>query len=48
MYDLAVVTTDHDVVDYEAVARDSRLIVDTRNVFKKKKLAVSGNKLVKL
>lgn len=33
-YDIAVIVTDHDGVDYDLVARSSRLIVDTRNVYK--------------
>ena len=32
-YDLVLVTTKHDGVDYEMVAREARLIVDTRNAF---------------
>jgi UDP-N-acetyl-D-glucosamine dehydrogenase len=47
-YDVVVITTDHDVVDYERIAQEAHQIVDTRNVFAKKSVAVSGNKLVKL
>ncbi len=31
-YDVILISTDHDQVDYELIARDGRLIVDTRNV----------------
>ncbi len=31
-YDAALIITDHDGVDYEALVRESRLVVDTRNV----------------
>lgn len=30
-YDVVLIATDHDVIDYKALARDARLIVDTRN-----------------
>ncbi len=30
-YDAALICTDHDEIDYEALVRDSRLVVDTRN-----------------
>lgn len=33
-YDAAVVVTDHDAVDYELVAQQVPLVVDTRNVYK--------------
>lgn len=33
--DVILVSTDHDDVDYELIARNARLIVDTRNVFAK-------------
>ena len=32
-YDGLVVSTDHDSIDYELLARSARLVVDTRNVF---------------
>lgn len=32
-FDAVVIATDHDVLDYEALARWSALIIDTRNVF---------------
>ncbi len=34
-YDVVLVSTDHDSVDYDLVAREARLIVDTRNRFAK-------------
>jgi UDP-N-acetyl-D-glucosamine dehydrogenase len=33
-YDAALICTDHDNVDYETLAQNSRLIVDTRNAMK--------------
>lgn len=30
-YDVVLIATDHDAIDYKALARDARLIVDTRN-----------------
>ena len=30
-YDAVLIATDHDVIDYEALAREAKLIVDTRN-----------------
>jgi UDP-N-acetyl-D-glucosamine dehydrogenase len=38
-YDAVVVVTDHDVVDYELVAAHARLLIDTRNVFRRKGIA---------
>lgn len=35
-FDAVVIATDHDNVDYEAIARVAPLIVDTRNVFARK------------
>ena len=34
-YDLVLVSTDHDAVDYSFVAKHARLCVDTRNAFAK-------------
>lgn len=34
-YDVVLLSTDHDSVDYELVAREAKLIVDTRNRFAK-------------
>jgi UDP-N-acetyl-D-glucosamine dehydrogenase len=31
MYDAVLIATDHDCIDYVALARDARLVVDTRN-----------------
>ena len=41
-YDLVVLSTDHEAFNYEMIARNSKLIIDTRNVFEKKNL-VSKN-----
>lgn len=47
-YDAVIVTTDHSNVDYGMVARESRLIFDTRNIFDKSGVSVSGNRLIKI
>jgi len=39
-YDAVVVSTDHDAVDYGLVAKHAKLIIDTRNVFSRKKIFV--------
>jgi UDP-N-acetyl-D-glucosamine dehydrogenase len=36
-YDAAVIVTDHTDIDYKKVLKDSKIIVDTRNVFKDSK-----------
>ncbi len=41
-YDLVVLSTDHEVFDYKMIAKNSKLIIDTRNAFEKKNL-VSKN-----
>jgi UDP-N-acetyl-D-glucosamine dehydrogenase len=41
-YDLVVLSTDHEAFNYEMIARNSKLIIDTRNIFEKKNL-VSKN-----
>lgn len=41
-YDLVVLSTDHEAFNYEMIARNSKLIIDTRNAFEKKNL-VSKN-----
>ena len=46
-YDAVLVTTDHTDVDYGLVADNASLIIDTRNVFDAKGVAVSGDRLVK-
>ena len=30
-YDCVLISTDHDAVDYEALVRNSKLVIDTRN-----------------
>jgi UDP-N-acetyl-D-glucosamine dehydrogenase len=37
-YDAVLIATDHDVIDYELLARHARLIVDTRNAFARRGL----------
>jgi UDP-N-acetyl-D-glucosamine dehydrogenase len=44
-YDAVLVATDHDAVDWAAIAEHARLIVDTRNVFAR--LGLSQAKVVK-
>lgn len=44
-YDAVVIATDHDDVDYEAIARHAPLIVDTRNVFARR--GISAGAVVK-
>lgn len=44
-YDVVLVATDHDAIDYELISHHARLIVDTRNVFARKGL--SNEKVVK-
>ena len=34
-YDAVVIITDHDNIDYARIAREARLIVDTRDVMRK-------------
>ncbi len=41
-FDAVLVATDHDAVDYAALARWSRLVVDTRNVFGRLGIVVPG------
>lgn len=47
-YDVVVVTTNHDGVDYDGIARDARLIVDTRNVYPVAAQPTAGAEIVKL
>ncbi len=47
-YDAVLVTTDHNGVDYGLVAREARLILDTRNAFDSRGLAVPRDRLVKV
>ncbi len=44
--DLIIIVTDHDNVDYDALAAHGRLIVDTRNALRKRSLTVTGGRLV--
>jgi UDP-N-acetyl-D-glucosamine dehydrogenase len=44
-FDAALISTDHDAVDYAALARWSPLIVDTRNAFGRRRIA--GDNIVK-
>ena len=44
-FDVVLVSTDHDVVDYELIADHAALIVDTRNVFAR--LGLSNERVVK-
>ncbi len=38
-YDAVVIITDHDGIDYEAIGKHARLIVDTRNAMKNRKVS---------
>ena len=38
-YDLVVLSTDHEAFNYEMIAKNSKLVIDTRNAFEKKNLA---------
>ena len=44
-YDVALIATDHDDVDYELVVRQSAVVVDTRNVLARKN--VRSDKIIK-
>jgi UDP-N-acetyl-D-glucosamine dehydrogenase len=44
-YDAVLISTDHDDVDYEALVRAARIVVDTRNVCERK--GVSSPKILK-
>ncbi|MGJ8530544.1 MAG: nucleotide sugar dehydrogenase [Alphaproteobacteria bacterium] len=44
-YDVVLVSTDHDAVDWHLIAESARLIVDTRNIFDRKGL--SSTKIIK-
>jgi UDP-N-acetyl-D-glucosamine dehydrogenase len=39
-YDLVILLTDHDYLDYNFILKNSRLIIDTRNVFVKNKKVI--------
>ena len=45
LYDVILVVTDHDAVDYALIARNARLVIDTRNVFARK--GIRGNQILK-
>ncbi|PZF78796.1 nucleotide sugar dehydrogenase [Aestuariivirga litoralis] len=38
-YDAVIVSTDHDAIDYHLVAREAKLIIDTRNAFARRNIA---------
>lgn len=46
-YDIAVITTDHSVFDFEMIAKNSKVVIDTRNACKKvkdrKKIVLLGD-----
>ena len=44
-FDAVLISTDHDAVDYAAIARWAPLIVDTRNVFARR--GIEGPTIVK-
>jgi len=44
--DLVVIVTDHDNIDYAALGRNARLIVDSRNAMRKRGAVVSPGRLV--
>ena len=44
--DIVLVVTDHTKVNYKMVAKNSKLILDTRNVFQKNK--IKDEKIIKL
>ena len=41
-YDAVLIAADHDGIDYGALARDARLVVDTRNAFGRRGIASSN------
>jgi UDP-N-acetyl-D-glucosamine dehydrogenase len=44
-YDVVLIATDHDSIEYVALAKSAKLIVDTRNVYAR--LGISGQNIVK-
>ena len=44
-YDAVLIATDHDGIDYAALASGSRLVVDTRNALGR--LGIAGSHIVK-
>jgi UDP-N-acetyl-D-glucosamine dehydrogenase len=41
-YDAVLISTDHDAVDYKAIAKHARLVVDTRNVMARQRIAADN------
>ena len=41
-YDAVLISTDHDVIDYEAVAKHARLVVDTRNIMARRHIQAAN------
>jgi UDP-N-acetyl-D-glucosamine dehydrogenase len=46
-FDAVLIVTDHDAIDWQAIAARSRLIIDTRNVMAKEVAADCASKIVK-
>ena len=44
-YDVVLIATDHDAVDYKALVKASKLVVDTRNACAK--AGITGGNVVK-
>lgn len=44
-YDAVLISTDHDAVDYETVAKHSKLVVDTRNIMARRQIV--SEKIIK-
>jgi len=44
-YDAVLIATDHDMIDYAALSKNARLIVDTRNVLSR--LGLAGDHVIK-
>ncbi|TMV07051.1 nucleotide sugar dehydrogenase [Ruegeria sediminis] len=47
-YEAVAIITDHSAPDYDLIAREAALIFDTRNVFEKAGIKVTGGRLVKV
>ncbi|GAF88600.1 unnamed protein product, partial [marine sediment metagenome] len=45
-FDCAILITDHTKLDYRLLAKNSRVILDTRNIFAR--LGISGKNIIKL
>ena len=37
-YDMTIILTDHDNINYRLIAKEAKLIIDTRGIFRKLKL----------